>query len=353
MKEKILSFIDRYEEDEETWNELMLEVFRAQFQENDAYRAYCQEKRKTLRTVRHWRDIPFVPVDAFKHLTLSRVPIEETAACFMTSGSTSGLRGKHYQADLDIYDASMDATIRRFVLKDIETIHIANLFPTREMMPNSSLAHYLNYIVETFGHNDGRYFIDDQGIDFSAFEQFLNERIERKEPVLLLGATYNYVHLFEHFKEQTWLLPEGSIIFDTGGYKNQSTELPVAEFYERLSSMFHVPKSRCVNMYGMSELSSQYYDTGNEVTPSIKYGPPWLKTRIIDPLTEKDVPKGEKGIIVHYDLCNVNSVVAVMTEDAGYATDDGFVLLGRAEGAEAKGCSLQLEDFLAIIGDHQ
>jgi len=30
----------------------------------------------------------------------------------------------------------------------------------------------------------------------------------------------------------------------------------------------------------------------------------------------------------------------------GIATDDSFVLLGRAQGAAAKGCSLAVEDFL-------
>jgi hypothetical protein len=58
------------------------------------------------------------------------------------------------------------------------------------------------------------------------------------------------------------------------------------------------------------------------------------------------MPKGERGILVHTDLTNYNSVTTLLTEDVGIATDDGFILLGRAQGAQAKGCSLAVEDFL-------
>jgi hypothetical protein len=58
------------------------------------------------------------------------------------------------------------------------------------------------------------------------------------------------------------------------------------------------------------------------------------------------MPKGERGILVHTDLANYNSVTTILTEDVGVATDDGFILLGREQGAQAKGCSLAVEDFL-------
>ena len=77
IEKRIETFIRANEEDEETFQTLMIELFRKQFEENAPYRAFCQEKRKTPRTVKRWQDIPFVPVDAFKHLTLSRVPVEE------------------------------------------------------------------------------------------------------------------------------------------------------------------------------------------------------------------------------------------------------------------------------------
>lgn len=71
-----------------------------------------------------------------------------------------------------------------------------------------------------------------------------------------------------------------------------------------------------------------------------------MASRVVDPLTLMDVPVGERGILVHCDLANFNSVTTLLTEDVGVMVDSGFHLLGRAQGAQAKGCSLLVEDFL-------
>ena len=41
-----------------------------------------------------------------------------------------------------------------------------------------------------------------------------------------------------------------------------------------------------------------------------------------------------------------NIVSTILTEDAGVETDSGFLLLGRADGADAKGCSMAVEEFM-------
>ena len=99
-------------------------------------------------------------------------------------------------------------------------------------------------------------------------------------------------------------------------------------------------------MYGMTELSTQFYDWGNAQVPSVKSGPHWIRSRIVDPLSGRDVADGERGILVHCDLANFNSATTILTEDVGVAADGGFLLLGRAEGALARGCSLAVEEFI-------
>ena len=95
-------------------------------------------------------------------------------------------------------------------------------------------------------------------------------------------------------------------------------------------------------------MASQFYDanlaTGNALNPPSKMPPPWLKTRVLDPLTGQETPTGTPGLLAHYDLANLNSVLALQTEDMGYAhPDGGIVLLGRAPGAVLRGCSLTAE----------
>jgi acyl-CoA synthetase (AMP-forming)/AMP-acid ligase II len=172
--------------------------------------------------------------------------------------------------------------------------------------------------------------------------------VKQGQPIAILGASASFVHLVDALQARgtRYELPPGSRILDTGGYKGQSRELAPDAFYDALAQSFGVPRERCINMYGMTELSSQFYDDGNAVVPSVKSGPHWVRTRVVDPLTGRDVPAGQRGVLVHCDLANFNSATTILTEDVGVATAGGFLLLGRAQGAEAKGCSLAVQEFL-------
>jgi hypothetical protein len=88
--------------------------------------------------------------------------------------------------------------------------------------------------------------------------------------------------------------------------------------------------------YGMSELSSQAYAGAD----SKFQFPPWARVQIISPETGREVRDGETGLIRIFDLANVFSVAAVQTEDLGIRRGDGFELIGRAQMAEPRGCSL-------------
>ena len=59
------------------------------------------------------------------------------------------------------------------------------------------------------------------------------------------------------------------------------------------------------------------------------------------------LPAGQTGYLRHVDLANRSSIIAIDTEDRGYAVEGGFVLLGRDETAPPRGCSLDAEDLLA------
>jgi hypothetical protein len=128
---------------------------------------------------------------------------------------------------------------------------------------------------------------------------------------------------------------------ETGGYKNRSRSLPKARLHFLLTELLGVPRENIICEYGMSELSSQAYDTNPERS---FHFPPWAHVQIISPETGCEVADGETGLIRIFDLANVFSVAAIQTEDLGIrrtlAWGDGFELIGRAALAEARGCSL-------------
>jgi hypothetical protein len=299
--------------------------------------------------VKGWRDIPAVPITAFKEVALSCVPAEEAQRVFMTSGTTRGdVKGRHYHPTIAVWDASMTRNFDRRFMRDTDRLRMGILFPDEVAMHNSSLAHYLAMAVRHFGTEDSAYYVGDAGMDTAGLVRMLREAEQGGAPCAILGASWSFVHLLDQLAPtgERFALPAGSRILDTGGYKGQSRELPLEDFYAALERTFGVPRRLCINMYGMTELSSQLYDDGNAVVPSVKSGPHWIRSRVIDPLTGREMPPGERGVLVHCDLASFNSVTTILTEDVGVAVDGGFLLLGRAEGAQAKGCSLAVEEFL-------
>ena len=59
---------------------------------------------------------------------------------------------------------------------------------------------------------------------------------------------------------------------------------------------------------------------------------------------------GGVGVIVIHDLGNTGSVCAVETADLGRSIGDGFEVIGREPGAEARGCSLAADEMLTGLG---
>jgi hypothetical protein len=102
----------------------------------------------------------------------------------------------------------------------------------------------------------------------------------------------------------------------------------------------------------MSELSSQAYDmrTGTSCpaprASRLFHFPPWARAQIISPENGREVAAGETGLLRIFDLANVFSVMAIQTEDLAIRHVDGFELIGRAETAEARGCSLMTSSAL-------
>lgn len=346
--EAVLGFIDRRDESDEAFGRLALTIFAYQFANNLPYRRFCSARGRTPLTVRAWRDIPAVPISAFKDATLSCCPPEQALHVFMTSGTTRGVRGRSYHPNLRVWERSMLGHFRPRFMRGLEQIRMGILFPDEAALPNSSLAHYLALARRECGAPESRGFISETGLDLAALLETLAEAEAGSEPFALLGASYSFVPVLDALEAsgRRFRLPDGSRILDTGGFKGQSRELQADEFYEGLSQAFGVPRSACVNMYGMTELSSQLYDEGNAVSPAVKSGPHWVRSRVVDPLTGLDLPPGETGVILHHDLAHFNCAAAILTEDAGVIVPGGFKLLGRADGADSRGCSVAVEEFL-------
>jgi hypothetical protein len=197
-------------------------------------------------------------------------------------------------------------------------------------------------------------------LDFAAVVDSLSSHASSLMPraLLLLGTAFSFVHLLDFLMENDlrFRLPPGSRVMETGGYKNHSRTMPKDELHALITERLGIPQSHIVCEYGMSELSSQAYDhvtrdtwqvtrngsASRHLSPVTRHFlfPPWARVQIISPETNREVADGETGLIRVFDLANVFSVMAIQTEDLGVRHGDGFELLGRAQFAEPRGCSL-------------
>lgn len=362
LKAAILEMIHKGSDqarDDVAFNALALRLFAYQFQSNSAYRKFCERRQKTPGTVRSWLEIPPVPIAAFKELTLVCEPVDRAIACFMTSGTTNPeKRGKHYHFTLEVYDASAATFFKANVLPDVPRLRLLILGSPPDLLPHSSLAHYLWVMSCRFGATGTDFYIGKEGLEVDRLVAGLRAAEEAGRPVCLLGASFAFVHFLDVCvqRELRFRLAAGSRVMDTGGFKGRSREVPQDALYSLVAEHLGVPASQCVNMYGMTELSMQCYDSPirrralGRPDAHIMEGPPWARTVILDPETLAVLPEGERGVICHYDLANCSSVVGILTEDLGVATPEGFRFQGRVKGSESRGCSVSLDEMLAAPG---
>jgi acyl-protein synthetase LuxE len=338
--------------DPDRFGELALEVFAFQYERNQPYRRFCDRRGRTPRDVRDWREIPAVPVTAFKHaeLVVGGLP---SGKVFVTSGTTQGTerRGRHHVPDPEIYHAAALAHFERCVLSDRARPRFIVLAPSLAEQAQSSLCQMIDWLAAAFATGAAEYFVVDGDLRADALERRLRELESVRDPLLLIGVTHAFIGFIDRCQAAgTRLrLPYGSRIVDTGGTKGRSRSMSRNGLLRAFWEYFGVPGYYVANEYGMTEMCSQFYDDSiaNHVAgrkrDRAKIAPPWVRTTLVSPLTLEPVPRGERGLLRHLDLANVGSVVALQTEDLGIERGEGFEVVGRATGAEARGCALLVE----------
>jgi hypothetical protein len=347
------------------FSELALELFALQFESNAAYRKICGARGRTPKTVEHWTQIPAVPASAFKELELSSIPPEKRAAVFHSSGTTEQKPSRHFHnpESLAVYEASLWAWFEQNFFSNsefrIQNSELLALTPPPAQAPHSSLVHMFETVRRKLGGAGvfasraeylGKLAPDASWtLDFDAALAALGDNPQSaiRNPQLILGTAFSFVHLLDFLAEKNlkFRLPENSRVMETGGYKNRSRSIPKAGLHALITARLGVPAENIICEYGMSELSSQAYDSA--IHPRIFRFPPWARAQIISPETGREVADGETGLIRIFDLANVYSVAAVQTEDLGIRRGDGFELIGRAQLSEPRGCSLMTHECLA------
>ena len=336
------------------FQDLALRTFRYQYRTNPVYQAFCRRRGRHPDDLASWEDIPPVPTRAFKELPLVSGDPGRVERVFRTSGTTGGRgrRGEHHVLDLGLYHEALLPNFRAHLLPDGARLPVVSLIPPGPEAPDSSLSHMVEVVARHLGAPGGGWFVDAAGrLQERELSQLLDEHEAAGQPALLVATAFALVHWFDVLEGQgrTHRLPEGSRVMETGGFKGRSRELTRDDLYAAIHERLGVPADRVVNEYGMTELLSQFYEPvlRDPRAPRRHQPPPWVRTRVLDPVTLEPVPDGIRGLLTHFDLANLHSVAHVLTEDEGVAHEGGFHVQGRSSGAEPRGCSLAMDQLMA------
>lgn len=249
---------------------------------------------------------------------------------FSSSGTTGSSTAQHFVCEPELYE---DSLMRGFNLAfpgiQEERPAILALLPSYLERGNSSLVYMVRHWMNTFGHSESNFFLN----DFISLNRQINSLSERNIPLLIIGVTYALLDFFEAFPNT---LPKETILMETGGMKGRKEEMVRSEVHKQLMTLTGL--SQIYSEYGMTELLSQAYSVRN----GRFYSPYWMKVEIRD-LNDVNisVPIGKSGRICVIDLANKWSCAFIATGDIGRSFADGsFEVLGRADTAGSRGCSL-------------
>lgn len=374
LAEELVGAIRAWEERPAPWPEgrfgrMALRAFRLQLRHNEPYRRYCRARDATADAVEDWREIPPVPTAAFREVELAAGDPAAAPLLFRTSGTTRGrdARGRHPVLLPEVYRASAEAAFRRFVLDGTgfppgarprggaergggPAWPLLSLIPPYAESDASSLAWMVDAVRSRFGAGDSLHAAATEGgIDREAAAAWAGQAAAAGRPVCVLGTTLGLDDWTRWLEAEgrRFPLPRGSRVMDTGGAKGREG-LHREDVLDRLEARLGVPREAVINELGMTELLSQRYASPRD---GLLHGPPWLRTRALDPVSLEPLADGEEGVLCHVDLANVAGVCAVLTEDLGSVQDGAVAWRGRTPGAVPRGCSLATAELLGAQPD--
>ncbi len=343
-----------------SFSELALEIAQFQREFSAGFERLVAARGGVLRAV---EDIPGVPCDAFRLARVAVHPEAEDRLRFGTSGTTSGARGWHAMRTAETYRALALSFGRKALLASRGPLRVVALAPCLDDPPSSSLGHMMGMFMldfEHFGEADirtpARWLLSDSGVNMVGLERAANLAREGGEALLVLATSFALVGLLDALGTLKLPLPASSVVMQTGGFKGKSREIAPDELRRGVAEAFGIAPSHVVSEYGMTELTSQLYEAtlpGSALEaerhgrPGVYCEPPWLRVIPVDPVSLEPVATGEVGLGRIVDLGNVDSAVAIQTQDRVRRVAGGIELLGRAPGATPRGCSLAIEEFLA------
>lgn len=377
LSEKVSNFIYTEFPDASADSEfeaLAMEIFEFQFRSIEPYRRLCDRLGKTPARLKSWHEIPSVSCNSFKHFSMFSGRPEQIVRTFKSSGTSnaSSCSKSHFSnISLELMNLAIEENAAKMLFPEGRQSRILALAPAPDSTPASIMTYGMSRIIDRFGLEGSGFLLGTGGMDVARIISAVEDCVAQGVPLSLIGSSFGFVNLFDALKERNreFVLAAGSRLMHAGGYKGRSREVDSDEFVEMACSLLGIANRSVINLLGMTELASQIYDLVLERDAEArraKKPPHWMRTLLFDPTqaTRYESPfitqADRMGLLRHFDLANIERPLAIQTEDLGRGVltgkdvnimntgRGGFEIIGRAKGAQPKGCSISLEEFYRL-----
>ncbi len=358
--------------DRQAFEPLALAMFRYQYQANQPYRQFCDARGVSPEQVQRWQQIPAFPTDAFKNELVTSFPQEQAVMAQLTSGTTANKRGQIFRDQLgrELIFAANRVMTAAYLFPDQAELEALNrrcrvliLAPSPQMAPSMGMAMGMEETRVKFGAENSQFLLTKSGIDIKAMIRALEQCEASGQPAAFIGATGAFVYFFQACQKRgvSFRLPAGSRIGDGGGYRGRFGEMDRQEYYQLAEQILGIPADHCINVLGMAESATNFFE--NSLRDQIQslpssdrrmIPPPWARTDVVDPVTLEPLPAGKVGLLRHFDLTNLPTVVAVQSDNLGVTYADGsFQIIGRAQLEDGKISAMPAERTVGPMGDNK
>ncbi len=364
----------------------VIETTRHQFEKCGLYRQFCKQKnfdpRRDLNKIEDISKIPYLTTANFKKKAgkpkeFLCVPESEILVYTLSSG-TSGdpsiigrdlINWRRFfrmfdflfedLCDLTDYDWSLffQPPIRTVIKKGEKVAepqhHMGFIFNTQNKLSLDKRVYTLKPADEA-SKKQGKPFVFDGDTTF----RFLSDNPSKKGKGWIGGSLpliYNSLGGYYKEKGKIFNVGEKSVFLSGGGWKSYSGQpIKPDEFRKLINKVLGIPEKRIFDTYSFTETDCVF----SECEYHNKHSLPWQEVVVRDVKTMEPVQVGEKGLMnvinpIAYSYAGVSilqeDIVRVAMVDECPCGRKGKVIevIGRAEGAEAKGCGAQIAEDVA------
>lgn len=318
-------------------------------------RWYRKQGADPSAEIRDLAKVPFLPVSIFKRMALESIGESEVVRVLRSSATSSQTpsrvvldrvtRDRQMRTLAVLLSDLMGSTRRPFVVLDAAAAQGADMELSARVAGLRGylmMASEIHHVLKT---KDGP-----PELNVDKLRELIDQFREQSTAVCVIGYTYMLYQYVVAPLAQAGLrmqLPAGSMVLHFGGWKRLERQaVDRARLNAEVGQVFGHAEPYIRDVYGFTEqLGVIYPDDGH----GVRLAPVYADVIVRDPITLEPVPDGMPGLLEFITpLPHSYPGIALLVDDMGRIVsrdrgDDGrygtrFEVLGRARGAEIRGC---------------